>query len=46
MNWRRLLLWVALFAILAGAVLAITRVAKMTFAPRQVSESILLESRA
>jgi len=46
MNWRRLLLWIALFAVLAAGVLAITRVAKMTFGRRQVSQSILLESRA
>ncbi|HSD00170.1 MAG TPA: hypothetical protein VLI21_14790 [Casimicrobiaceae bacterium] len=46
MNWRRLLLWIALIAVLAAAVLAFTRVAKMAFAPRQVSQSVLLESPA
>ena len=46
MNWRRALLWVAFLAILAAAFLLIVRVSKMAFAPRQVSESVLLESRA
>ena len=46
MNWRRALLWVVFFAILVAAILLIVRVAKIAFGARQVSESVLLESRA
>jgi hypothetical protein len=46
MDWRRLLLWVAFFAIVVSAILLITRVAKMAFAPRAVAEGVLLESFA
>jgi hypothetical protein len=46
MNWRRALLWVAFLAILVAAVLLIVRVSKMAFGPRQVSASVLLESRS
>jgi hypothetical protein len=46
MDWRRALLWAAFVAILVGAILLIVRVSKVAFAPRQVSETVLLESRA
>jgi len=45
-DWRRVLLWIVFFAILGGAVLLITRVAKMAFDPRQVAAAVLLESPA
>ena len=38
MDWRRVLLWIAFFAIVGGAILLITRVAKIAFAPRIVAD--------
>ena len=46
MDWRRVLLWIAFFAIVGGAIVLITRVAKIAFTPRQVAEGVLLESSA
>jgi len=45
MDWRRVLLWIAFFAIVGGAVLLITRVAKMAFGLRTIAAVALLEFR-
>ena len=46
MNWRRLLLWIAFLAVVAGGILVIVRVAKMTFGTQRIAAIALLESVA